>query len=190
MQILFVFRESSELPDDVLVLWAHFSFSFFQVAPQGAVCFPCFQPLSVTFIQTTQANKESVGEKKFSGQAFMFFGVGSLYLLRIFTIRCAKCIAPQETPPPCRRALKKSLFSKMHYHNASKDASICSKCNAFVHYLTYYKRFYLRFVGSSFKYRTFSVPSLAGRGFPCTRVTFPLFPTRLCCPRMRPWLFK
>ena len=27
------------------------------------------------------------------------------------------------------------------------------------------------------------------RGFPCTRVTSPLFPTRLCCPWMRPVLF-
>ena len=53
----------------------------------------------------------------------------------------------------------------MHYHNASKDASICSKCNAFVHYLTYYKRFYLRFVGGSFKYRTFSVPSYKAEEF-------------------------
>ena len=77
-------------------------------------------------------------------------------------VRPLRCFAP---PPLQGRALKKSLFSKIHYHNASKDASICCKCNVFVHYLTYYKRFYLRFVGSSFKYRTFSVPSYKAEEF-------------------------
>ena len=81
------------------------------------------------------------------------------------TLVHGKPLRPYGPPPLQGRALKKSLFSKIHYHNASKDASICCKCNVFVHYLTYYKRFYLRFVGSSFKYRTFSVPSYKAEEF-------------------------